>query len=192
MWVHESFTNYSETLFTECRYGKEAGNTYLQGIRKNIANDVPIIGPYGVNTEGSGDMYYKGSNMVHTIRQIINNDEKFRQILRGLNKTFWHQTVTTQQVEEFINKKSGINFDKVFDQYLRHTQPPIFEYSTAGGQLKYRWVADVKGFDMPLRVSTGAAKPVMLQPTQEWKTLPLKDADKFKIDPNFYVIAKKV
>lgn len=192
MWVHESFTNYSETLFTECRYGKAAGNAYLQGIRNNIANDVPIIGPYGVNTEGSGDMYYKGANMVHTIRQIVNNDEKFRQILRGLNKTFWHQTVTTQQVEEFINEKTGINFDKVFDQYLRHTQPPVFEYSVTGGQLKYRWVADVKGFDMPVRVNAGTGKPILLQPTAEWKTMPLKNAAKFAVDPNFYVIPRKV
>lgn len=192
MWVHESFTNYSETLFTECRYGKAAGNAYLQGIRNNIANDIPIIGPYGVNTEGSGDMYYKGANMVHTIRQIVNNDEKFRQILRGLNKTFWHQTVTTQQVEEFINEKTGINFDKVFDQYLRHTQPPVFEYSVTGGQLKYRWVADVKGFDMPVRVNAGTGKPILLQPTAEWKTMPLKNGAKFAVDPNFYVIPRKV
>ncbi|WP_164714057.1 M1 family metallopeptidase [Chitinophaga rhizosphaerae] len=191
MWVHESFTNYSETLFTECRYGKEAGNAYLQGIRKNIANDVPIIGPYGVNTEGSGDMYYKGANMLHTIRQIVGNDEKFRQVLRGLNKTFWHQTVTTEQVEDFINKTTGINFDKVFDQYLRHTQPPVFEYDIADGQLKYRWVADVKGFDMPLRVSAGTGKPILLQPTGEWKSMPLKDASKFTIDPNFYILVKK-
>ena len=95
-------------------------------------------------------------------------------------------------MEDFINRKSGINFDKVYDQYLRHTQPPVFEYSISGGQLKYRWVADVKGFDMPIRVSMGTGKPVMLQPTAEWKSMPLKNASKFGIDPNFYVIPKKV
>ncbi|MGN6509161.1 MAG: M1 family metallopeptidase [Chitinophaga sp.] len=127
MWVHESFTNYSETIFTECQYGKDAANAYVQGIRKRIANDIPIIGPYGVNREGSGDMYYKGSNMLHTIRQLIGNDDTFRKILRGLNKTFYHQTVTSTQVEQYINRISGKNFDKVFDQYLRHSQPPVFE-----------------------------------------------------------------
>ncbi len=191
MWVHESFTNYSETLFTECRYGKAAGNTYLQGIRKNIANDIPITGPYGVNAEGSGDMYYKGSNMLHTIRQIIGNDGRFRQILRGLNRTFRHQTVTGAQVEEYINKKSGINFDKVYDQYLRYTQPPVLEYSIGGGQLKYRWVTDVKDFDMPLKVKTGT-KTLTLQPRTEWKTMPLKNGSAFEADPNYYVILRKV
>ncbi|HEX2683683.1 MAG TPA: M1 family metallopeptidase, partial [Ferruginibacter sp.] len=101
MWIHESFTNYSETLFTDYWYGKDAGNAYVQGTRKNIANDIPIIGAYNVNQEGSGDMYYKGGNMLHIIRQLVNDDEKFRQILRGLNKTFYHQTVTTRQVEDY-------------------------------------------------------------------------------------------
>ncbi len=91
MWVHEGFTNYSETLYTECEFGKEAGNDYCVGARKNIKNDVPIIGPYGVNKEGSGDMYFKGASLVHTIRQIINDDEKFRVLLRSLNKDFYHQ-----------------------------------------------------------------------------------------------------
>ncbi|RPE08277.1 M1 family peptidase [Chitinophaga lutea] len=189
MWVHESFTNYSETLFTECEYGKDAANAYLQGIRKKIANDIPIIGVYGVNHEGSGDMYPKGANMLHTIRQIINNDETFRKILRGLNKTFYHQTVTGRQVEQYINKTSGKNFDKVFDQYLRRTRPPVFEYSLVDNTLKYRWVADVKGFDMPLKVTLADGKKGFIYPTAEWKTtrLQLSAADKFEVDPNFYV-----
>ena len=124
MWVHEGFTNYSETLFTTCEYGVEAGNDYVIGTRKNIQNDIPVIGSYGVNQEGSGDMYYKGGNLLHTIRQVINDDEKFRQILRGLNKDFYHQTVDSKQVEAYISEKSGIDLSKVFDQYLRTTVIP--------------------------------------------------------------------
>ncbi|HEV2831220.1 MAG TPA: M1 family metallopeptidase, partial [Hanamia sp.] len=100
MWIHEGFTNYSETLFTEYYYGKKAATEYIVGIRKKIQNDKPIVGHYGVNNEGSGDMYYKAGNMLHTIRQVINNDEKFRGILRGLNKTFYHQTVATKEIED--------------------------------------------------------------------------------------------
>jgi hypothetical protein len=72
------FTNYSESLF-EYYYGKEAGYTYVRGLRNIIDNDKPIIGTYDVNNEGSGDMYPKGANMLHTIRQLVNNDEKWRQ-----------------------------------------------------------------------------------------------------------------
>jgi aminopeptidase N len=192
MWVHESFTNYSETIFTECQYGKDAANAYVQGIRKRIANDIPIIGPYGVNREGSGDMYYKGSNMLHTIRQLIGNDDTFRKILRGLNKTFYHQTVTSAQVEQYINRISGKNFDKVFDQYLRHSQPPVFEYSITGNQLRYRWTADVKDFDMPLKIDPGNGKWQTITPGTEWKTITIKNAEKFAIDKNFYVKIRKV
>ncbi|MGX5819131.1 M1 family metallopeptidase [Chitinophaga lutea] len=192
MWVHESFTNYSETIFTECQYGKEAAEAYVQGIRSKIANDKPITGTYGVNEEGSSDMYSKGANMLHTIRQIIGNDDTFRKILRGLNKTFYHQTVTARQVEDYINSVSGKNFNKVFDQYLRHTRPPVFEYSISGNTLRYRWVADVKGFDMPLKVSLLPGRMTFIKPTQQWQTAKLFDPAKFEVDKNFYVKLRKV
>lgn len=195
MWVHEAFTNYSEALFTESQYGKEAANAYVIGIRHNIKNDMPIIGPYGVNQEGSGDMYYKGANMVHLIRQLINNDEKFRMILRGLNQTFYHQTVTTAQIENYISKQSGLKLDKIFDQYLRHTKVPTFEYQINNGELKYRWLADVKDFDMPLKVSLSPNAFALIHPYTNWKTIKIaKEITEktFKTDPNFYINVKQV
>jgi aminopeptidase N len=192
MWIHESFTNYSETLFTDCQYGKEAGNDYVIGTRKSIANDIPIIGIYGVNQEGSGDMYYKGGNMLHMIRQVINDDEKFRQILRGLNKTFYHQTVTTQQVENYISKQSGINFSKLFDQYLRTIQIPTFEYKLDNGKFSYRWANCIKGFNLPLKISLKGER--WIKPTENWQSLNLypEGADTLKVDRNFYVNVKNL
>jgi aminopeptidase N len=193
MWLHEGFTNYSETLFTDCQFGKEAGNDYVIGTRKNITNATTIIGPYGVNREGSGDMYYKGGNLLHTIRQVINDDSTFRAILRGLNRTFYHQTVTTLQVETYISKEAGIDFSKVFDQYLRTTQIPVFEYKLENGQLSYRWSNCVTGFDLRLKVFAGT--DLWLKPTTEWQMQKIagdvgeKD---FRVDRNFYVSAKKV
>jgi aminopeptidase N len=191
MWVHEGFTNYSETLFTDYYYGKEAGNAYVIGTRRNIRNDIPIIGHYGVNQEGSGDMYYKAGNMIHAIRQVINDDEKFRQILRGLNKTFYHQTVTTQQVQDYINKTSKINFDKVFEQYLTTVQIPVLEYRINGYDLSYRYTNCVKGFNMPLKISFKEER--WIKPTEEWQTLKLypEGNNEFKVDPNFYINTKK-
>lgn len=153
MWVHEGFTNYSETLFTEFYYGKEAGNEYSVGSRRTIRNDKPIIGHYGVNEEGSGDMYAKAGSMIHNIRHAINNDSLFRSILIGLNKDFYHQTVNTAQIENYISKKSGINFNKVFDQYLRTIQIPTFSFSYDEKEkiLTYQWKTCVTGFNMPLK-----------------------------------------
>jgi aminopeptidase N len=150
MWVHEGFTTYSEELFTEYYYGKEAGDDYLIGQRENIENKYPIITPYGVNKEPEdNDMYYKAANMLHTMRQVINNDSLFRQVLRGLNKTFYHQTVTTKQIEDYFSTKSKIDFSKVFDQYLRTIQIPTLEYKIEGYSLSYHWTNCVPGFDLP-------------------------------------------
>ena len=193
MWIHESFTNYSETLFTDYYYGTEAGNDYAFGIRKNISNDIPIIGPYGVNQEGSGDMYYKGGNMLHIIRQVIKSDKKFRKILTGLNKTFYHQTVTTAQVENYISEKAGFNFSKIFDQYLRTTQVPTLEYKIENKTVSYRWVNAVEQFNLPVKVSFGK-KEQWIKPTTEWQTIkPGKwyDEKTFSVNRNFYILTKK-
>ncbi|MES2454987.1 MAG: M1 family metallopeptidase [Bacteroidota bacterium] len=193
MWVHEGFTNYSEALFTESEQGKKAGAEYVIGVRKKIKNDIPIIGPYGVNKEGSGDMYYKGANLVHLIRQLIADDDKFRSILRGLNKTFYHQTVTTQQVEAFIAQRSGLHLQKIFDQYLRHTGIPQLDYKIADGQLRYRWTGAVKNFDMPVKVSLKPGSFSWIKPGTMWKAIAVDrqiNKDNFKADPNFYIQTK--
>ena len=191
MWVHEGFTNYSETLFTEYYYGKEAGNDYCIGTRKLIQNDKPIIGTYGVNKEGSGDMYYKGGNMLHTIRQVINDDEKFRAILRGLNSTFYHKLVTTQEIESYMAKQSGKDLSKIFDQYLRTVMIPVLEYKFTGDNMSYRWTNCVKGFNMPVKIS---GTDEWLKPGEDWKKVTVT-ADilnnGLKIDGNFYVTVKK-
>jgi aminopeptidase N len=194
MWIHESFTNYSENLYTEYYHGKEAGAAYVIGCRKLIRNDKPIIGTYDVNHSGSGDMYYKGGNMLHTIRHIVNNDEKWRGILRGLNKTFYHQTVTTKQIEDFMSQQAGINLGKVFDQYLRDVRIPVLEYKITGKKLQYRWTNCVAGFDMPVAVNSqqaGSSNRLLLSPTTDWKTIKVKKDTSIELDTNFYVEAKK-
>ena len=137
MWIHEGFTAYSENLYLDFHYGTEASNAYVTGTRRLIRNDRPIIGYYNVNRSGSGDMYYKGANMLHTLRQIVNNDEKWRSILRGLNLVFYHQTVTTQQIENYLSKHIGIKLKPFFDQYLRTVLIPKFEYQIKGKQFLY-------------------------------------------------------
>ncbi len=190
MWIHESFTAYSENLFLDYYYGKKAASEYVIGTRDAIQNDKPIIGHYNVNNEGSGDMYYKGANMLHTIRQLVNDDEKWRQILRGLNSDFYHQTVTTQEIEKYMIEKSGIDLSKIFDQYLRTINIPEFEYHIENNKLKYRWTNAVKGFNMPLRITING-KSELLNPTEDWQTKTMK-GNSIEVDENFYVYPKSV
>ena len=198
MWVHEGFTNYSETLFTEYHFGKKAGNEYNYGIRSGIANKALIIPAYNVNAQGSGDMYPKASNMLHAIRHSLDNDVLFRSILRGLNKDFYHQTVTSKQVEEYISRHAGFNYQKVFDQYLRNLEIPSFEYyfSNDSSTVNYRYQNCVDGFNLPLSLSTEKAK-VRIVPSEKWQHLKLKTDqkslfDKTLIEFNYYIKVKPV
>lgn len=185
MWVHEGFTNYSETIYTQCQSGLDAANDYLVGIRKNIANDIPVIGQYGVNKEGSGDMYPKASNMIHIIRQIIGDDEKFRLLLRGLNKDFYHSTTSSAEVEKYISNYAGKDLSKIFDQYLRTIQVPRLEYRFKKGKLLYRWQNVVYGFNMPVKVTLDK-NDTWLEPATQWKTFRTK-ATTLTADRNFYI-----
>ena len=190
MWVHEGFTSYSENLFLDYHYGTEAAEAYVQGLRQNIRNDRPIIGYYNVNSEGSGDMYYKGSNLLHTVRQLVNDDEKWRQVLRGLNSDFYHQTVTTQQIENYIMEHTGLELQTVFDQYLRTTMIPSFEYNLEANGLQYRYTNVVEDFTMPIRVFVDS-EAIWLEPSSEWKThSDVKANASFEVDTNFYIDSK--
>jgi len=188
MWLHESFANYAEGIYTECTMGKMAGAAYMIGARRGIRNDRPIVPVFGVNAQGSGDMYPKGGNMLHTIRAIIDDDAKWRDILRGLQKTFYHQTVTGRQVEDYISREAGIDLSKVFAQYLTTTKIPVFEFRVEGSTLSYRWSNVVPGFDMPVRVSIPGLGTRLLKPTEAWQTLEASPrAAELTVDENFYV-----
>lgn len=187
MWIHESFTNYSESLFVEYYYGKQAGFDYVKGTRQNIENESTIIGHYDVNNEGSGDMYYKGGNMLHTLRQIVNDDEKWRDILRGLNSTFYHQTVTTKQIEDYLSQQVGIDLNPFFNQYLRDIRIPTLEYCFKDAHLSYKWANCVPGFNMPVKVTVNGNEK-LLNPTTEWSsTAANAENNTLEVDPNFYV-----
>ena len=194
MWIHEGFANYSENLFVECLRGKEAGADYVIGTRFQVRNDAPIIGPYGVNRDGSGDMYYKGGNLLHTIRQLVSDDDKWRDILRGLSHTFYHQTVTTQDIENYISTRAGMNLSTVFDEYLRTTMIPVFEYKIADSTLTYRWADVVPRFDMPIRVTLSDGSYTLIHPAAGLQQVAVRLAspDAFHVDPNFYVYTSRV
>ena len=191
MWIHEGFTTYSENLYVEYFFGKEAGAEYVISSRKGISNFKPIItGEYGVNRESSGDIYAKGANVLHTLRQLTKDDELWRDTLRGINKDFFHQTVSSNQIENYISKKLNINLKKFFDQYLRDTRIPIFEYEINDGELKYRWSNVINGFNMPIEINLDN-KSIKLFPVMDWKHLKTIEGN-LEINKNYYVKSNKI
>lgn len=192
MWIHEGFTAYSEGLYLDYHFGKQASREYITGTKRNIRNDRPIIGTYNQNKGGSGDMYYKGANILHMIRTLIEDDELWRQILRGLNQTFYHQTVTTQQVEAYISKHLNKDLTAFFNQYLRTTKIPQLEYKISGDQLSYRYTNIVAGFDMPVQIQDGDKKQWIF-PSVAWKTINISsNIEKIEVLPDFYVNTTRI
>jgi aminopeptidase N len=190
MWIHESFTNYAESLFLEYHYGKEAADAYVTGLREGISNDRPIIGHYGVNSQGSSDMYFKGANMLHTIRQLFKNTQKWRALLRGMNRQFYHQTVSTAQIENYFSKMLGQDLSKIFDQYLRTSDIPVFEYRIDENNFHYRWTNTLAEFDMPLKINHNNTK-MWIRPSNTWKTIRFHEKTRHvSVDKNFYIKIK--
>ena len=195
MWVHESFTNYAETLYVEYRWGKKAGNEYNYGIRHNIKNDRPVIARYGVNESGSGDMYYKGSNMIHAIRHSMANDSLFRSILRGLNRDFYHQTVTGRQIWEYICKHAAFDYMPVFDQYLNTVQIPRLnlQFSKTVSRIRFRWENCRDSFNLPIAMhAADHSASIKIYPTTRWQTMQILSGQRPLLDPdsvkfNYYI-----
>lgn len=190
MWIHEGFTCYSEGLFVDYQYGKKAGEEYIHGQRQGIENSSPIVGVYGVNKEGSQDMYPKGAVLLNMVRTIINDDEKWRNILRGLNKTFYHQTVTYDDIIDYINKQSGMNLSPVFEQYLRYKGLPTLQFTWKDDKPYCKWIADVKSFDMPVKVRIKGGEYKFIKPTTTLEPVNIPGATRanLQIDTlNYYI-----
>ena len=193
MWIQEGFTSYTEAIYVECRWGKQEALEYLKGTRRTLSNNNPIIGDYGVNAEGSGDMYFKGANLLNTIRSIYDNDELWWDTLKDYTETYKHQVITTADTEEFFDKATEVNLKPVFDQYLRKTSLPVIELKQADDSILYRWKADVPGFNMPVDIVIDEEEKRII-PTLEWQRLETdEDLEEIKVNElEFYVLTSKL
>ncbi len=189
MWIHEGFTTYTETVFIECTQGYEAAMKYVNGQSKNVRNDKPIIGQFGVNREGSGDMYYKGSLLLNTLRHIVNNDEKWWSLLLKYAETYKKQIIDTPTVIAFFNKETGYNLTPVFNQYLNYTSLPHLEIKSQGKSFQYRWKTDEPNFNMPIDIIIGSKK-IRLEASNDWKKSkePITKLEEIKVlTDKFYI-----
>ena len=175
MWIHEGFTTYTECVYVECQYGYEKGQEYVNGLKKGVDNDKPIIGQYGVNKEGSGDMYAKGALLLNTLRHIVNDDTKWWKLILDYANTFRHKIIDTETVITYFNKETGINLTSIFNQYLRHAAIPKLEIRKTKSKLAFRWKTDETKFNMPIDIEIKGNK-TRVYPTTTWTT------SKFKIN----------
>lgn len=192
MWIHEGFTQYTEVVFIECQYGYEKAMEYCNGLKRNVGNQTPIIGTYGVNNEGSGDMYPKGALLLNTLRHIVNKDEKWWTMLLKYSETYRHKIIDTETVIAFFNQETGMNLTPVFNQYLRYPTLPSLELRMKKNKLEFRWITTVTSFSMPIDIKI-KDKKIRIIPKNDWtksklKINKLQDVEILK--NNFYVNVK--
>jgi aminopeptidase N len=189
MWIHESFATYTESLYVDCMYGPDTALKYINAKKSSIGNKNTIVGKYGVNEEGDGDMYSKGSLFLNTLRFIVNDDPKWWSIIKGMcDTTFKFKNIGYSDVVSYFNQKTGLNLTAVFDEYLRQAAIPVLQYNLKKAEgdtfvLTYRWHADAKYFTMPFFISTGGSEKVQLNGTPNWHraTITLKKPDDLHI-----------
>ncbi|WP_264521595.1 M1 family metallopeptidase [Flavobacterium sp. N1994] len=189
MWIHEGFTTYTEAVYVECQFGYEKGQQYINGLKRNIENLKPIIGPFGVNKEGATDMYEKGALFLNTLRHVVNNDDKWWKTFLKYSETFHNKIIDTETVVAFFNKETGLKLNPIFDQYLRHANIPVLELKINNGKLQYRWKLDEKSFSMPVGIKI-KGKDTIITPTIKWTTskLKIKSIEEIEVKTNdFYI-----
>lgn len=169
MWIHEGFTTYAESVYVECRWSYEKAMQYINGLGRLVRNDRTIIGQYGVNSEGSGDMYVKGALLLNTLRHLINDDDKWWQLMRAYAEKFRHQIIDTPTVIRFFNAQTGLELEPVFEQYLFHKNLPELQIRRVDNLFQYRWKTDVAGFEMPFEYKING-EPFVEKASAEWQT----------------------
>ncbi len=198
MWIHESFGAYAEALYVEKLYGRKESLTYINGKKQNVRNTEPIIGIYNVQHEGSGDMYDKGQLVLNTLRSVIDNDSLWFSILRGIQESFRYQSITADDVVQFVNKKTGKDYSYFFNQYLKFPKIPQLEaYVWKKGDkvtARYKWTADVSDFRMPVKVTTSEDHYEFIYPTTSWQTMMLGDIrpENFKVAGDLFYVGVKL
>jgi aminopeptidase N len=194
MWIHEGFTTYSESVFVECLLGYDKAMQYITGQQRNVGNHKPVIGIFGVNKEGSGDMYYKGALLLNTLRHIVNDDEKWWKMLLKYSETYKKQVIDTETVVAFFSKETGMNLTPIFDQYLRYKDIPRLQIKLNNDKLEYRWQTDVSNFVMPVGITINH-KEIRLNATNNWQTVKVDASDLEKIQlqkSKYYVRLEKL
>jgi aminopeptidase N len=190
MWIHEGWTTYLESLYVEYNWGHDDAIKYINGLKKKVKNDRPIITQRGVNAEPPQDQYFKGALFLNTLRSVVNDDPRWWALVHDYYQHFKYQNIMTEDVVQYFNEQTGMNLTPVFDQYLRHTAIPTLElkFDDAAGSVSYRWQADEKAFAMPVRVGLKEHWEI-IDPTTEWQTMktPLP-RDQFAVATDLYYI----
>jgi aminopeptidase N len=190
MWIHEGWTTYLECLYVEYTFGHDDGIKYTNGYKSHVQNRTPIITQRGIHRTPPQDMYFKGALFLNTLRSVVNDDAKWFKTIHDLFQTFKYRNIMTEDVLNFMNERLGMDLTPVFDEYLRRAKLPVLElaFDEKAGTLAYRWKADERGFNMPVRAGKPGAYET-LHATTDWQLMKTAlTKDEFEVPTELYYI----
>jgi len=208
LWIHEGFATYAEALYVEHISGYEKYIDYLKGQRRQIQNKYPLIGPKGIRYEiyGNGmwdsDIYFKGSNVLHTLRTSIHNDSLFRRIIKRFGTEYRAKIINSEAFIQLVNEETGEDYRPFFNHYLHEPQLPQFVYSIREEKnaqdkvyvLYYQWMDVAPDFWANVSIQVkDKEKPINLHVTTEQKRLILGESNQMKpvFGHGYYTFTKR-
>ena len=177
MWIHEGLGSYMQPLFAQYLSGDVAYMTYLNNQRKGLINTHPIVSNKLMEVEqvyerGVGpalDIYYKGSWIMHTLRNLIGDDAFFsavRELVYGTDQpkpgNFTTIYRNTQDFIEIVNRRTGKDLSWFFDVYLYQPKLPKLVETRTEDSVTFSWNTPQNlPFPMPLEVSVNGEVQVL-------------------------------
>ncbi|GAA0731237.1 M1 family metallopeptidase [Sphingomonas japonica] len=168
-WLHESFGAYMQPLYGRWREGDGRYTAMMLKQRETIANKFPITSGepraaedvYKPESGPAGDIYVKGSWMLHTLRNTIGDDKFFeatRRLVYGRPDprpgNFEPRFSSTAEFRQIIDQVTGKDYDWFFDVYLSEAALPDLVQTRTGDTLALEWKApNGKPFPLPVEVS---------------------------------------
>jgi aminopeptidase N len=171
MWIHEGWATYLESLYVEKLFGHDDAIRYVNGYKSRVQNREPIITQRGIHRQPMQDMYFKGTLFLNTLRSVVNDDAIWWVLVRDFYQQFKYKNIMTEDVVRFFNSRTNRDLTPIFDQYLRRPALPTLQLAfNEPGSVAYRWKADERAFDMPVRVGQSGSWTI-IQPTTDWKVM---------------------
>ena len=202
MWIHEGLGSYMQPLFAQYLSGDVAYMTYLNNQRKGLINTHPIVSNKLMEVEqvyerGVGpalDIYYKGSWIMHTLRNLIGDDAFFsavRELVYGTDQpkpgNFTTIYRNTQDFIEIVNRRTGKDLSWFFDVYLYQPKLPKLVETRTEDSVTFSWNTPQNlPFPMPLEVSVNGEVQVL--DITSPKTITVTPFDVVIADPNSKVL----
>ena len=205
MWIHEGIGTYMQALYIERKHGAAAYRVEMQSKRRGIGNRKPVAPrvattTYDIYFGGGGDIYNKGSWIMHTMRWLLGDETFFRALRRVAYPTpEWEKRLDGSQsritdsdgVRAILEREAGRSLKWYFDAYVHQPKLPRLHETFKDGRLWLRWeLPDGLAFPLPVPVRIGD-KIVRVEMNGLGGSVAVPEGSRWEIDPHKWLLRQR-